>query len=282
MRLRLTLVAAKREGSFTLNYAYYLSSAIYSWIEQSSPEYSAFLHQKGYSPEGLHRRFKHFCFSQLVVPDRRIDGGRLHFRSPEMIWYVGMPVDATVQHLVTGMFEKRGFFIEREDNRFLIEQIEVLPEPEWKSSMTFRLLSPVTVSVPEQRNGRLVPRYLRVNDPLLSEALRTNIVNKYRSLYGENGPEGAQPFQCAFDQHFIASRGGPERVSKLITIKEGRTDETKVRGFLCPVNIEGDIDLIKLAYDSGLGEKNSMGFGMIEAVSVGTSETTSDKGTAKP
>lgn len=30
--------------------------------------------------------------------------------------------------------------------------------------------------------------------------------------------------------------------------------------------LEGDIDLIKFAYDCGLGEKNSMGFGMIDLV----------------
>jgi CRISPR-associated protein, Cas6 family len=35
---------------------------------------------------------------------------------------------------------------------------------------------------------------------------------------------------------------------------------------MCPLTIEGNPDLIKLAYESGLGEKNSLGFGMIEVV----------------
>jgi CRISPR-associated endoribonuclease Cas6 len=38
----------------------------------------------------------------------------------------------------------------------------------------------------------------------------------------------------------------------------------KLRGFMCPLTIEGNPALIALAYESGLGEKNSMGFGMIE------------------
>lgn len=33
---------------------------------------------------------------------------------------------------------------------------------------------------------------------------------------------------------------------------------------MCPITIEGNPELIKLAYESGLGEKNSMGFGMLE------------------
>jgi len=41
-------------------------------------------------------------------------------------------------------------------------------------------------------------------------------------------------------------------------------EETKVRGFRCPVTLEGSVELIKLSYDSGLGEKGSMGFGMLE------------------
>jgi CRISPR-associated endoribonuclease Cas6 len=32
------------------------------------------------------------------------------------------------------------------------------------------------------------------------------------------------------------------------------------------LTIEGNPELIKLAYDSGLGEKGSMGFGMLEAL----------------
>jgi CRISPR-associated endoribonuclease Cas6 len=35
---------------------------------------------------------------------------------------------------------------------------------------------------------------------------------------------------------------------------------------MCPITIEGNPELIRLAYESGLGEKNSMGFGMLEVV----------------
>jgi CRISPR/Cas system endoribonuclease Cas6 (RAMP superfamily) len=40
MRLRLTLRPAHRDCTVSLNYAYYLSAAIYRWIEASSPEYA--------------------------------------------------------------------------------------------------------------------------------------------------------------------------------------------------------------------------------------------------
>lgn len=264
MRMRLQIRPLMPNSSIPLNYSYYLSTAIYRWIGRSSPEYSSFLHEHGFPVAGFNRRFKHFCFSQLIVPQRRVADFRLTILSPTVDWYISVPVDATLQHLVLGMFDKQEFYIEQEENRFWVERVETLPEPQWKRSMKFRMLSPLTVSVPEARNGKLLPQYLRADDPRLEDALRTNILNKQESLSGTI-PNDSE-FRCTSDQDFIAQRGGPDRISKLITIKQGQREETKVRGFMCPVTIEGNPDLIKLAYESGLGEKGSLGFGMIEAV----------------
>ena len=275
MRLRLTLRPAHRDCTVSLNYAYYLSAAIYRWIEASSPEYAKFLHDEGFHVNGSLKRFKHFCFSRLNVPNRRITDGRLQILSPTVDWYIGMPIEQSLQHLVVGMFEKREFYIEREENTFVIEQVETLPDPAWKSVMKFRMLSPLTVSVPEEKNaclsgrqGKLIPHYLKADDPRLCDALRSNILNKYRALYCRSSSlldlQADTTFYCTLDEKFIASRGGPEKISKLITIKQGREDETKVRGFMCPLTIEGNPALIALAYESGLGEKNSLGFGMLE------------------
>ena len=38
------------------------------------------------------------------------------------------------------------------------------------------------------------------------------------------------------------------------------------RAYMMDLILEGDIDLINFAYDVGLGEKNSMGFGMIKYI----------------
>ncbi len=181
-----------------------------------------------------------------------------------------MPVDESLQHFVVGIFERREFYIEREENRFLVEQVETLPEPDWKETMTFRMLSPTTVSIPEDRNGKLWPRYLLPDDPRLSDTLCRNIINKYHSLCRSNFSSTSSvdmnvdlQLQCTLDQQFITDRGGPSRITKLITVKAGHAEETKVRGFICPLTIEGNVELIKLAYESGLGEKNSLGFGML-------------------
>jgi CRISPR-associated endoribonuclease Cas6 len=266
MRVMLTIKPVGRGFALPFNYQYHLSSVIYGWIEKSSSEYSKFLHDKGFSPEGVTRQFKHFCFSQLLIADRKADvqHKRLIINSPTIKWYIGVPVDQTLNHIVIGLFEKQEFYIDRMYDRFIVEQVETLPEPKWDRKMKFRMLSPLTVSVAEDRNGKLMPYYLRANDPRLADALKNNIINKYRSLYGNNLHD--TDFNCVLDEEYIAKRGGYDKVSKLITIKEGTEEETKVKGMMCPLTIEGNPELIKLAYESGLGEKNSVGFGMIEVV----------------
>lgn len=273
MRVKLTLSPVRPETIINLNYNYFLSGVVYRLIESSSPAYAQFLHDLGYPVDGSLKRFKHFTFSRLFVPRRKIEGERLRIVQGPVEWQVSLFVEEALQHFVVGLFQKQEFWIEREDCRFLVEQVETLPEPEWKRSMRFRMLSPVTISIPEERNGKLLPHYLRPDDPRLSEALRSNILNKYSSLYGRTssfvdlqGGLSDTAFTCTLDQQFITDRGWPERVGKLITIKQGHDSETKVRGFMCPLTIEGNPELIRLAYESGLGEKGSLGFGMLEAL----------------
>lgn len=264
MRLKLTLKPMRRNIAIPLNYNYFLSSAIYQWIEQSSPTYSTFLHDRGYSIPGTIKRFKHFCFSMLLIPKRKLLNSYIQIFSQNLEWLISMPVEETLQHLVVGIFEKQELFIANSENRFLIEQVETLPEPMWSRVMKFRLLSALTTSIPERKNGKTIPHYLRPNDEQLKSVLQANILNKYISLYGNKPVD--QTFICTLDKEFIASRGGNDKISKLITIREGHEEETRVRGFMCPLSIEGNPNLIKLAYESGLGEKGSLGFGMIEAV----------------
>jgi CRISPR-associated endoribonuclease Cas6 len=194
----------------------------------------------------------------------------MRIESSTIEWFIGMPVETTLQHLVIGMFEKREFFIEREENRFVIEQVETLPEPKWERTMKFRMLSPLTISIPRENgtfrsDGRpkLTAEYLVPDDPRLNEALRSNIVNKFSSLFGT--PPSDTEFICTPDSKFLADqeRKG-KRVTRLVIIKQGRSDESQIRGFMCPLTIEGNPALIALAYESGLGEKNSLGFGMLE------------------
>ena len=53
---------------------------------------------------------------------------------------------------------------------------------------------------------------------------------------------------------------------KLITIKEATSKEIKLKGFITPISIKSTIDIQKIAYFCGIGEKNSLGFGCLELI----------------
>ena len=54
--------------------------------------------------------------------------------------------------------------------------------------------------------------------------------------------------------------------SVLVTIKSGTPQQTRVRGFMCKYRMTAPSELMKIAYDAGVGEKGSLGFGMVEVL----------------
>ncbi|MFQ6116059.1 MAG: CRISPR-associated endoribonuclease Cas6, partial [bacterium] len=64
MRIKLSLRPKGKTTQIPINYQYPLSAAIYKILQQASPAYAEFLHDKGYpAPSG--RLMKLFTFSRL-------------------------------------------------------------------------------------------------------------------------------------------------------------------------------------------------------------------------
>ena len=56
--------------------------------------------------------------------------------------------------------------------------------------------------------------------------------------------------------------------SKLITIKTNTPAEAKVRGYLCSFRLKAPLELMKIAYEGGIGEQCSQGFGFIKKIEL--------------
>ncbi len=64
---------------------------------------------------------------------------------------------------------------------------------------------------------------------------------------------------------YLSPGGKPMKLfvfSKLITIKEGSAEETRVKAFESLFYLTGSKELMQVAYECGIGQRNSMGFGM--------------------
>jgi CRISPR-associated endoribonuclease Cas6 len=52
-------------------------------------------------------------------------------------------------------------------------------------------------------------------------------------------------------------------MTKLIHIKKGKPNQTKIKAFVSPLQITAEPEMQQVAYDCGIGEKNSLGCGCL-------------------
>jgi CRISPR-associated endoribonuclease Cas6 len=268
MRVRFTLFPVKQRTILPINYTYFLTGLIYSIIGASSMDYSRFLHDRGYRLDATSAKgFKLFTYSMLMGRTRVL-GDRIAFEQTPVEWLISSPVNEFVQHLVNGTFEKGqevAIGREGEQARFLIEQIETLPPPVFSRSMRFTCLSPITASKVEglsadpDDTGTLTCHYIRPWEEGFSQAIRDNLIRKYRLITGEE--IAPSDFAIRLDEAYVSRRNG--RVTKNINFKG-----TNIIGFMAPFEASGDPRLIQAGYEAGFGEKGSMGFGMVREVSA--------------
>ena len=249
--MRIKILADVGGGiSLPINYNYPLAGVIYRFLAESDPEYASFLHEEGYA--AAEKRFKLFTFSQLMAERRRITGTTIHFGSA-LTWYISSPVERFLSHFADTLLTEGSLSIGQHELR--IRDVTVPRIPRFRPEMSFRCLSPITMSTKRERDGKQVTHYCLPDDPALSELIRQNLIRKHAAIHGRAPYDDTLTF--AFDKDYINRRKG--RVTRLVDYKG-----IKIRGVMCPFRVSGSIPLIQIGYECGFGDKNSAGFGMAE------------------
>lgn len=251
MRVKITFSLQKNKV-LPINYNYYLASLIYSLLRKSSFEFSSFLHQRGFELDGKH--FKLFTFSQLLFKKKRVERDKIVNLGEHIEWFVSSPADEFIQHFVNGLFA--GQEIKLSDEKLTPERVETMPLPEFGRNNAFSCLSPITMSTRLERNNKLTMYYFKLNENGFKEKIKQNLIRKYKLLYKRN-PQGAD-LEMEFDEDYIRRGQG---ISRLINFKG-----INIRGYTAPFTASGNPELIKVGYECGFGDKNSLGFGMVKAV----------------
>ncbi len=292
MRIRLTLKPADKKAVLPINYNYYLTSLIYKFIFSSSRDYSSFLHNKGYRIGESKKGFKLFTYSMLNGKKYSVKGDKIIFENAEVAWEISSPVDVFLQHLITGAFTQGQLINIGNENRgedmgakFLIERVETAKKPDFKETMRFTCLSPVTVSRIYEKNREgttaiagnnlatgllnendddifsdnteLGCHYIRPWEEGFSEAIERNLIKKYRLVHGKDIKSG--DFEILVDKNYMNKRRG--KITKKISFKN-----TEIVGFLAPFEVRGNPALIEIGYEAGFGEKGSIGCGCVKVV----------------
>ncbi len=266
MRLRLTLKATST-NQISPNYNYALSAAIYKLLKFGSAEFSEFLHENGYKTKG--KTYKLFSYS-LRFEKIRFNNSAIELVSPNVFLFVSSPlVDEFIKNIVIGTLrsKKIEIFTNRIKTEFSIEQAELLPEIDYLQNMKFKMLSPMVLSTPKTFNGKQAQYYFRYDDniEMINKVLNNNLINKYKLIYNKDYNGGT--VKLSWDNVYIKRQiNKNKRISKKISITKDMNNIIDVIGIQTPFTLEGNPELIKVGYQCGFGEKNSMGFGMVEEV----------------
>lgn len=239
MRLKINL-KAKNNFKVPFNYNHIVSSIIYNKIIDLDLAHK--LHTSN--------TFKFFNFSQLNIPKRKIVKDGIISKNGVINFYLSSPNDLLIKNIVSGFVDN--LEIKFQNEKLIVEKIEALQTPDFNEKSQFVTLSPINIRDTQELDGKTKRIDLSPSDKFF-KGIEINLIKKYCKF---NDLESTDKKIKVYSEMANVKR-------KRITIPKG-PNTTYHRAYMMDLILDGDLDLINFAYDVGLGEKNSMGFGMIK------------------
>jgi len=235
------MLEAEKEFTLPWDYRTSLTRGVYGVLRVVDPDYSSWLHEQGFRWQK--RTYRLFVYSDLMPTKWELSPmGLTNVRW--LTWEIGSPDCKFGEKFLEGL-KWSSFRLELFGVSLEIVDIVRIEVPELGGGMVFRTISPVAVSM--GMSGRRHPTYLHPNQPEFVENLQRNLITKWQAFHQRkwNGSE------------FGIRVWKPRQ--KLI-----RVFDVNVKAWYLQLQMWGSEELIRFAYNAGLGIKNSQGFGMIE------------------
>lgn len=254
--MQLYILFEPRDITLPIHYHHAVQSMLYQAI--ANKQYSAKLHDKGLQHEA--RPFKFFSFSRLYGPHQitngaihYFDGIRLKVRSIDPIFMDHIRfgfAEGTVHTLFD--IPLRVYSCDFSDQRIWTEQIDV------------RMSSPLTVyqTVLRETDKNSIKRkwtnYLAPWDPSFSRLLADNAERKWRAYSNETPPGrlDVSPLDVSPVRDKV--------VAKYKKSENGKDSITSITAWKGTYRLSGPPQLLDFLYHTGLGAKNSSGFGLFD------------------
>jgi len=257
MRFKITLNRTGKQKMLPMDYQYYLSAWIYKVISMADREFANFLHSSGYTTGS--KRFKLFSYSPLDFgrPVLWKEKALFEIHAEQLFLNVSFHLAEAAEKFIIGLFNNQQVYVGDQFNGLdlVVVQVERLPEPELKNTMHYRAVSPVVISLKEDNSK--YAQYLAPTDNDYDNLLQQNLLNKYNSV-----PDAVSlPENINFEFKLNST---PK--SKLVTIKPYTHEQSKVRGFVFDFTLTCPAEIHHLILATGIGEKNSTGFGWVEVI----------------
>lgn len=223
------------------NYNKILQGFIYRNIMDK--DLAQFIHDKGFSYEK--RKYKMFTFSRLQ--------GKFSIDSKKKKIIYQSPVELVVSSCYEDFFIDLSLSLLRRDveiagHKAYVSKMDIIME-EPKSIQKIRMLSPVTAysTLDDKRTV-----YFSPYNHDFKRIIKENLIKKYKAFYKDDSKDNVD-----FDIELVS-----DKYAKVISSYDGFI----IEGWMGDFVLKGDQEVIKLAYDAGIGGKNSQGFGCFKLI----------------
>lgn len=242
MRLKILLKSEKGKLKIPFNYNHIISAIIYNKI--ADLELANKLHSS--------QSYKFFTFSQLNIHRFKIIKDGFLSQNGTIDFLISSPDDYLIKSLVEGFLSD--LTVDFAGTKLLIQKVELLPVPEFKEKIKVKTLSPIITRTKKEVDGEMKIWDLAPGNHFFKN-LENNLINKYKKFNDINETNKEIKIYSEFNN---VKR-------KRITLKKGE-EQTYHRAYMMDLILEGDIELLKFAYDAGVGEKSALGFGMVSII----------------
>lgn len=236
-----------KEIILPIQYNHIVQGFLYNSL--SDKDYRHFLHHTGY--ELRNKVFRLFTFSRVIGSfhiNRNIE--RIAFKPPARL-IISSPLEPFITDLAETLIKTDTFLIGQ--NIAQIASISVHRDITFGEKVQIKMLSPMVAYSTVIEDGKKRTEYASPWKSRFTDIARQNLLTKYQILYGDL-PQN-QEFK-------IIPNGMQEQKFKAVANYKG----TVIEGYNGIYWLKGNPELIKVAYETGLGSKNSQGFGCWEVV----------------
>jgi CRISPR-associated endoribonuclease Cas6 len=205
------------------------------------------IHDKGFKDPESKRVFKFFTFSRLI-PDEKISiKDEKIILSRNLTLIVSSPFNDFIQSFATNLLKAES--IKLKDENLILLSVEVEGVPRYREKVYVKTLSPITVySTLMTKDGRKKTYYYSPFEKEFEEQLIKNLQRKLRTWNGKTASGGSiKPYRVSSkDERIVIYKG------------------TVIKGWDGIFELKLPEELFSMAFETGLGAKNSSGFGCIE------------------
>lgn len=228
-----------------IQYNHILQGLIYDHISDAALRH--FLHEEGFDINN--RRYKMFTFSRLEGRfNMNRDKGTIEFQPP-LKMTLSSAMDVLIEDLSEAFMKSNHLSLLGQP--IYLSAIKVMPRPSISDRLKVKMLSPVVAYSTGKNMEKTITYYYSPMEANFSKIIEEGLHRKYQLIYNRRllEPEVSIKPIGHIDNRYM----------KVMEYKN-----TVIKGWMGIYWLEGNPELLKVAYDSGIGSKTSMGFGCFD------------------